>query len=961
MAQDDIDKPGGGRVASKLSPARADKLNAIATDLANAHSDVHSAIEQTTNAVTADLATDQSAANLALHSAIGSIDNALIPHESAVTSAVAKQSDNIMNSLLNAESEVAQTGVSVPVMSDEMQRDLDDPTGAALVARLMGRDDYHVGSVGPARPDCPFPVKDGAGVVYCYTPPPGGAQTPPPGYYYVIPEPSPGEPPPLVPPPPLPIDVPAPAPPVVPPPPPNAPPPPPPPAEEPPHDCGCPAPVVNVSCPDVIVNIPPNNSQPPPTSPEPPPVPPVIVVEPGPEPEPEPEPELPMPPPPPPAEGPLPPAGPEPRAPVPLFSDQNVCSILGENFNKYVNLYRMPSEADGSQPSAISDILRTSVGLINAVGDGIFGAGARQDKSQALAQSYTIAGDWLGGYSQAITVFDLLDQRFLPYPETAFSLAFVIGAAHKAEGTSGMPLDYLTTPVQYLYKAANPQYILDQPELDNSLVRGLINEDQWQCYTKMHGNIPKLRYNYVQTMRPIPTPDQIAVLENRGGDVATLTEGWWQQSGLPDQNQRLPYRVLATYVPGPGDLVRFMVRDSFDDTVVKSGKLDKDFDVKFYGPGGRGAPGRAAEWAKANGMTEDQFRYFWYSHWNYPSNTALYDMLHRLRPDRPEVKQWDDVAAADGVPKALQRFGDRPLVLTLDDIRKIVEINDMAPGMVDPLLAISYHPINRTDGIQAYLSGAFTVDQLYHCFRDNGYDEATAKTMVDIQVTAAARRNNNLTGLWSIKKTINAYMDGIIDGVKADAFLVPLMPNPAERTRALQLADQEVVAGNNREWLRYERRRYIFGETDDRQCIEALEARGVTARRAADLNDTWRALRVGRFREPTAKMVLGWLAKGIINTSDCFTRLDRLGYKTEDINRMINQGIIDWGERIEGKIDKYEKKKEKITKSMKDMRKSTESELSAQAAVLQARITDYQNNLANVRKEMSDRAIPFDS
>lgn len=960
MPNDHLDMPGGAGSASPLPPHYADLMRAVDQQLTDAHADVQQNISEHLLPVQSDVMQSHSDVDMILNATVGQVDNDLQTHELATGHAMDKAASAALDEIHVGESEIAQNGVHVPWDVGQQRIDLDDPTGENIIARLMGQSPDEQLQTATAQQTCwlgyDMPVP-------CDTPGASPIRPDPPGQ-----KPSPPQPLPVSP---LPIDTfPPLAPPTPPPPPPCecvSPPPPPPP-------CGC-APPPPVCEPAPVPPVSPPNSPPaPPPAPDEPPG----VCEPGgefwvmddteegghcevPSPdEPVPE-EPPMPPPmaPPPPPDTVP-SGSVARVPGASFSQGAVCATIEDTATAYRNQFTNAGPNSDTSNSTISSGIRYMLANGNAFIDAVVQGSNKDERRQMLHTQYTLAGDWLGGISQAESVFAALDPRMVPNMDAAWGMAVTLGAAHKSEGSSGMPLDYLTTGIQYVYKATNPQYILDQPELDKLYLTGRILKAEWRCYTLCHGNIPELRQPLIDASLPVPTPGEVAVLENRGTVDPALTDGYWNNNSLIREADRMPFRELTKFVPGPGDLVRFMVRDSFDANVVAAGQLDKDFELKFYGAGGKAAPGRAAQWARSQGMTEDQFRYFWYSHWEYPSNTALYEMLHRLRPDRPVVKQWDDAKAAGGEAQALAQFGNRPIVMTMQNIKDIVEINDMAPGMVDPLLSVSYHPINRTDGIAAYLSGAFSEDDLYHCFRDNGYDDPTAKTMVKIQVVASARRNNNLTGVWSIKETIKAYKDGVIDGLRADLFLQPLMPNPVERAKALQLADMQVVADNNRAWIGQIKREYIFGATNDEQCVKRLTDFGVNAQRAKDLNDTWRAARVGKFREPSAKQVLGWLTYGIISAPDCFSRLDQLGFQKSDIDRMITQAIIGWGERVEKKIEKSQKRVDEINKSMKDVRKQTDEELLAQRAALEVRIAALNATLARVQKEELDRGLPYE-
>lgn len=957
---DDISGPSAGMSGAPIPPALADQVTAVASSGAESAASVDESASALAQSVAASVGAAYSDVSLIIDTSLGSLDTSTNAAESTVNAVLQKASDSLLNSNLGAETELSNAGAFVPIMSDQMVVDMNEPTGEMMVSRLFGSSLTELPTqsateltVGSVIPNLPIPTAPGdpfgPGLPAPVDAPPvfTTPESPP------VPPPAPEEMPVLIPDPepelePIPEPIPSPSP---------SPPPPP---------CGCAAPPPTCPAPAIYLTCPSPSSPPsPPTSPPyPPPVPPVPPVPPT------------SPPPPTPTDeeveaplgdgpvlvdaiGPLPAVRPQ-GVQAPIFADPNVCAQLDQYSRLFGTLFTPAGPGSDRSNSSVSEMLRTAQASAFTMADNIFGTSNPDAKEKALAQNYLLAGDWFGGYSQAFGAFQMFGDTITVNPNACWSLAVVIGSAHKAEGSSGMPLDYLTTPLQYLFKSLSPQYIPDQNELDEMLLQNLILESQWECWTKCHGNIPSRRKDVLTAKQPTLTPHELVDLERRTPEYDTLLDGMWNKNKYPYEFQRNMYRKLGEFVPGAADLVRFMVRDAFDPEVVKSGQLDKDFALKFYGPGGELAPGKAAAWAKAQGMTEDQFKYYWYSHWDYPSNTALYEMLHRLRPDRPEVMAWDAQFGASD-PRALPPgVPPRPQVLTRADVRKIIEINDVAPAMVEPLLDISYHPITRTDAIDAFLSGAFDRDQLYHVFRDNGYDDPTAQTMVRIQETKKARRDNNLTGVWSIRKTINAYREGVIDANEADRLLTPLLPNAQTRRDALDLADREAEAGIQRSRIKRLKRGYIFGAYDDGAINQALIAIGVTPLKARQLRESWHEDKLGKYREPTARMIVGWLRTGVIVTGDAVARLLLLGYAQWDVDRMVNQAVIEWAERQEGKIDKAEKRADKIAKSTKTVRKLNQTQLQDQLAEAEAEIARRNADIGRIRKEMSDRGLPFD-
>ena len=100
------------------------------------------------------------------------------------------------------------------------------------------------------------------------------------------------------------------------------------------------------------------------------------------------------------------------------------------------------------------------------------------------------------------------------------------------------------------------------------------------------------------------------------------------------------------------------------------------------------------------GYSETDARDSWAAHWELPSPTQVYEMLHR---------------------------GKLPSGISVEDYLKSA---DYAPVWRQSLVDISYNPITRTDAKRMYkLRGDF--DALVQNFRNNGYNEQDAKDLAE--------------------------------------------------------------------------------------------------------------------------------------------------------------------------------------------------------------------------------------
>lgn len=473
----------------------------------------------------------------------------------------------------------------------------------------------------------------------------------------------------------------------------------------------------------------------------------------------------------------------------------------------------------------------------------------------------------------------------VPNPVTAAHYAARIGVANWAERQTGMPLSYLYQSDQYIYQAANPQFLPPQAEVDRMWLTGYISDSTWDCLTAAHGNTLYWHDLVLESKIQRPNLGELFQLFLRKEITEPQLYSRARKVGWADPEEVADLKKLTVQLPTQSDLLRMMVREAADEKVVAKYNYDKDFQEKFVG--------KLKDWSEAQGVPEEIFRYFWRSHWTIPSNTQLYEMFHRLRPDRAEVQKWNALAARIGEEGAIAQLGPRPPVVTQDDVREALEVNDLAPAWVERAIAISYHPITRTDATRAHAIGSFTDEQLESAMLDNGYNATDAKTLVKYYKEQASRQNANASGAMTTRKVGNYYRQGAMSRWEADAALQPILASDDRRRELLDNIDREVKANQVVTWLKLARIRYIAGE-DPAGGWKALIATQVTDPvRAAQIEGQWHMEKTGRLKETSALLLGKWFDRGVIDAPTMLARLTRLGYTADDAARIVATADVD--------------------------------------------------------------------
>lgn len=472
----------------------------------------------------------------------------------------------------------------------------------------------------------------------------------------------------------------------------------------------------------------------------------------------------------------------------------------------------------------------------------------------------------------------------IPNPAAAAFFGGRLAIAEKLENNSGFPATYLSMSDTYMMQFSNPQFLPTQIQLNNTYLGGEIDEGYWQCLTQALGNHPEPMRRVLVAQQSQPNIGELVALYHRGVLSRQQLDGRLRKLGVLKPELADEWIRLFQVLPPLSDLLRFMVRDSADEGIVKTYGYDSEFTEKYRG--------KIVEWAKALGVDPTVFLYYWRAHWRIPSDTQLFEMLHRLRPDRPEVMNWANTYLNHTTGETLPGSPPRPLSVTAEDVRDALKINDVAPGWVDRLMAVSYAPITRTDAVRAYIIGGLDDVGLRDKFRDLGYTKKDAEELVGFYRLQKAQRVANTTGTWTTRKTARYYRSGMIDREEAERLLMRLVGDPKIAASIIDGVHLEREAEHRGKVIRGVMRGYRYGEITRTQAESRLIEAGVDQFAIVQMIDGWEVERETRWKQPTVAQLTGWLTKFIMPAAEVERRLRNLGYSQDDAERIITLAIM---------------------------------------------------------------------
>lgn len=591
---------------------------------------------------------------------------------------------------------------------------------------------------------------------------------------------------------------------------------------------------------------------------------------------------------------------------------KNVSGAISEYLNPGANEQPLPPKGDGDLPGWMT-WLRRQGRSISALLPWIDSTefDAPQNVKDAVAEQ---AVTFTSGSTLIDKVFDVIGIRGINNPYLTATMGSTLGMASYGEKITGFPIQYLTQNINYAYQYLNPQLLPGQDGVNRLWVTGRITNETWDCLTRANGNLTEWQSSLASTQVGRANIAELIQLFMRGYlnqkelDERAMDIGWREPKYVQEVKQ------LALQLPTQDSQIRYAVRDVWDAKVVSQYGYDEGWKEKF-----ENNPD-ALRLAQATGVDPFYLRKDWHAHWQIPSNTQLYDGLHRFHPLRPERVKWESVnprgVNPDGTPESDWSYYHRgPLVVTAEMVADAVRTNDMAPGWVRAMVELSYRPITNTDAARAYIVGSFDESQLYWSFIANGYNEVNAKLLVDFYKLLSVKRLSNETGVWTVRKISQHYKAGDISRQVAANLMTEQLGDFAKVTKLLDRTDLELEAETRAIKIKGIRKQFLTAGIEAADARVYLDLAGVMPSQSEILIARWTWEREHSARNATAAMLCKWHSRGLIDAEEYYRRLRILGFSVNDSARISKVCAIEAAEKLAAKEERERRQRLKDTQT----------------------------------------------
>ncbi len=225
----------------------------------------------------------------------------------------------------------------------------------------------------------------------------------------------------------------------------------------------------------------------------------------------------------------------------------------------------------------------------------------------------------------------------------------------------------------------------DMGSMSSAVYRGLTDPETFLENARIAGMTPERAGLVLDAQRALPTPGQVQMMFLRGEIDLEKHDQLLASYGFTPENITL-IKALYQLIPPPTDLIRMAVREAFSPEIAEKFGQYEDYPAAF------------TEWAVKQGINEDWAKRYWAAHWDLPSPTMGFEMLHRG-------------------------------IIDTDEVKLLLRALDVMPFWREKLIQLSYNPITRVDVRRMYRLGVLTREQVAERYQQLGYNPADAELL----------------------------------------------------------------------------------------------------------------------------------------------------------------------------------------------------------------------------------------
>ncbi len=382
------------------------------------------------------------------------------------------------------------------------------------------------------------------------------------------------------------------------------------------------------------------------------------------------------------------------------------------------------------------------------------------------------------------------------------------------------------------------------PEITSSIIafyRNEISKTELDVIAEKNGIDTEFLTILITANRKIIDVSDLRTIYYRANKTDTWLKEELSKIGYNDQAIS-DLKEIFPYFPQVQDLITFAVREVYSPGIRSEYGLDDDFPSEF------------ADQALKQGVTLEQAKNYWASHWILPSIQMGYEMLHRD-------------------------------VINTDQLKTLMRTQDIMPYWREKLIDISYNPLTRVDVRRMYNTGTLGEAEVLEAYKAVGYNDKNARLMTDFTKNFYQPAEKRL----SRTDILDGYKRKFLNESEATQLLEFLGYDPDEIMFYFAKVDHKEAEEDKKEVISLVKDMYKKGIINDNEAISQLNTGGVEMAEIKYYIDKWAVSKISKPAKPAKEDLKAWLIGKIVSRETYVEEMRSLGYADKYINNYLLQ------------------------------------------------------------------------
>lgn len=382
--------------------------------------------------------------------------------------------------------------------------------------------------------------------------------------------------------------------------------------------------------------------------------------------------------------------------------------------------------------------------------------------------------------------------------------------------------------------------VMPAPQAFAALKRGSLSADKYRDTLKDAGWSDELVTAFEAILQQRVPAEALGHLKLREFINETQFRAELTKRGWTSEDIGYILKLMDVIPPLP-DIIRMAVREAFTPGVVERFQLHAEL------------PTDMVAWARKQGLTETWAKAYWAAHWELPSLSMGFEMLHR---------------------------GE----ITADDMQLLIKTHDVSPFWRDKLTAIAYTPYTRVDVRRMYESGVLNRDDVYRSYRDIGYDDEKATKMTEFTVALSNATERDLTK----SEVLNGFKIGYFTEAEANTQLLALGYDQREADYYISKVLYDLWQAEIKEQVKYISQQYITGQISESDVYAQLGRLNLPAAQINRYVREWDIKRQAKTKTLPATTLVKFYEAGVITEDEFANEMSGIGYSNKYVEWYLN-------------------------------------------------------------------------